>query len=72
MKTTQTRKPALTLLAIDFRNPTLRARAAAWRERVETALAIRLGGGSKGRSCAMVLLTISLNPTVTPSRSAWS
>ncbi|SEM56528.1 transcriptional regulator, TetR family [Gemmobacter aquatilis] len=48
----------LTLLAIDFRNPTLRARAAAWRDRVETALAIRLGGGSKGRETAALLFAV--------------
>jgi AcrR family transcriptional regulator len=45
----------LALLAADFRDPPVRARAAAWRERVEAALALRLGGGAKGREAAAIL-----------------
>jgi AcrR family transcriptional regulator len=45
----------LALLAADFRDPALRARAAAWRDRVEGALALRLGGGVKGREAAAIL-----------------
>lgn len=45
----------ITLLAADFRNPALRERAGAWRTRVETALALRLGGGSKAREAAAIL-----------------
>lgn len=45
----------LSLLAADFRDARLRARAEAWRARLESALAIRLGGGERGarrrRSC---------------------
>lgn len=45
----------LALLAVDFRDPVLRARAAAWRARVELALTVRLGGGAKGREAAGIL-----------------
>jgi AcrR family transcriptional regulator len=45
----------LALLAADFRDSALRARAAAWRDRVEGALALRLGGGAKGREAAAIL-----------------
>lgn len=45
----------LTLLAADFRDPALRARAEAWRHQVEAALAVRLGGGAKGREAAAIL-----------------
>lgn len=45
----------LSILAADFRNADLRARAEAWRARLETALAIRLGGGEKGREAAAIL-----------------
>lgn len=45
----------LSLLAIDFRDADLRERAAAWRARVETALALRLGGGGKARDSAAIL-----------------
>lgn len=45
----------LTLLAADFRDPALRDRAAAWRARVEGALAMRFGGGKKGREAAALL-----------------
>lgn len=45
----------LTLLAADFRDPALRDRAAAWRSRVEGALAVRMGGGKKGRESAALL-----------------
>ena len=52
-KDAETADPAL--LAADFRDPALRARAAAWRDRVEGALALRLGGGAKGREAAAIL-----------------
>ncbi|MGL6209162.1 MAG: hypothetical protein ACRC14_04955, partial [Paracoccaceae bacterium] len=45
-------------LAADFRDPALRARAAAWRARVETALTTRLGGGSKGRDLAAMMFAL--------------
>ncbi|QYZ69711.1 TetR/AcrR family transcriptional regulator [Neotabrizicola shimadae] len=45
----------LGLLAVEFRDPALRARAEAWRTRVEAALATRLGGGGKGRELAAIL-----------------
>ncbi|MFN7223420.1 MAG: transcriptional regulator [Paracoccaceae bacterium] len=45
----------LSLLAADFRDPALRDRALAWRARVEQALAMRLGGGAKGREAAALL-----------------
>jgi len=47
--------PDLALLAADFRDPALRERAANWRARVEAALALRLGGGDKGRDIAALL-----------------
>lgn len=45
----------LALLAVEFRDADLRARAEAWRARVEAALATRLGGGAKGREVAAIL-----------------
>lgn len=45
----------LALLAVEFRDADLRARAASWRHRIETALATRLGGGGKGREQAAIL-----------------
>ena len=45
----------LALLAADFRDAELRHRAMAWRARVEQALAVRLGGGAKGREAAAIL-----------------
>ncbi|HEX9859229.1 MAG TPA: transcriptional regulator, partial [Paracoccaceae bacterium] len=45
----------LALLAADFRDATLRDRAENWRHRVEAALALRLGGGAKGREAAAIL-----------------
>ncbi len=39
----------------DLRDPVLRARAEGWRSRVEAALALRLGGGDKGRTAAALL-----------------
>ena len=49
----ETHDPAgIALLAADFRDPVLRVRASAWRDRVEAALAVRLGGGAKGREAA--------------------
>jgi len=46
------------LRAADFRDPALRARAAAWRARVEAALATRLGGGARGREQASMLFAM--------------
>jgi len=48
----------ITLLAADFRDPVLRARAAAWRSRGEAALAVRLGGGAKGREAAGLIFAV--------------
>ena len=45
----------LPLLAADFRDPDLRTRAEAWRAQVERALAVRLGGGTRGRENASIL-----------------
>lgn len=45
----------LSLLAADFRDPALRDRAIARRARVEQALSLRLGGGTKGREAAALL-----------------
>ena len=45
----------LSLLAVDFRDATLRDRAALWRARVEAALALRLGGGARAREEAAIL-----------------
>ncbi len=45
----------LALLAADFRHEGLRSRAEAWRAQVETALALRLGGGPQGREAATIL-----------------
>jgi AcrR family transcriptional regulator len=45
----------LALLAVDFRDRSLRERALAWRARLEAALALRLGGGAKGREAAALL-----------------
>ncbi|NUB46650.1 transcriptional regulator [Fertoebacter nigrum] len=48
----------IALLAADFRHARLRQRAADWRARVETALALRLGGGAKGRETAAALFAL--------------
>lgn len=45
----------LALLVRHLDDPTLRLRAMAWRVRVEQALAVRLGGGAKGREAAALL-----------------
>ncbi|MDO9639500.1 MAG: transcriptional regulator [Pseudotabrizicola sp.] len=45
----------LPLLVRHLDDPTLRLRAMAWRVRVEQALAVRLGGGAKGREAAALL-----------------
>lgn len=45
----------LSLLAADLRDPKLRDRASSWRETVEAALAVRLGGGAKGHEIAAIL-----------------
>jgi AcrR family transcriptional regulator len=45
----------LGLLAADVRDPALRERALAWRDKVEVGLAARLGGGAKGRAAASIL-----------------
>lgn len=42
-------------LILSRRDPALAARAAAWRARVEEALAFRLGGGTRGREAAAML-----------------
>ncbi|WP_374643310.1 transcriptional regulator [Tabrizicola sp.] len=42
-------------LATDLRDPELAQRAAAWRARVESALALRLGAGEKAREGAALL-----------------
>lgn len=48
----------LALLATGFRHATLRDRAAAWRQGVEHALALRLGGGAKGQEAAALLFAL--------------
>lgn len=45
----------LALLAVEFRDAELRARAEAWRARIEAALATRLGGGAKGQELGAIL-----------------
>ena len=45
----------LSSLAADLRDPRLRDRATAWRETVEAALAVRLGGGAKAHEMAAIL-----------------
>ncbi|NEX45949.1 transcriptional regulator [Pseudotabrizicola algicola] len=45
----------LPLLVRHLDDPELRLRAAAWRARVEQALAVRLGGGARGREAAALL-----------------
>ena len=45
----------LALLTRDLRDPALRDRAAMWRARVELALAVRLGGGGRGRDGAGIV-----------------
>ena len=45
----------LSSLAVDLRDPRLRDRATAWRETVEAALAVRLGGGAKAHEMASIL-----------------
>ena len=42
-------------LAADLRDPELAARASGWRAGVESALALRLGGGQKARESAALL-----------------
>jgi hypothetical protein len=44
-----------TAIAADLRDPELAKRAAVWRAGVETALALRLGGGQKARESAALL-----------------
>ena len=50
--------PDLATLAIASRTPALRDRASHWRERVEAALALRLGGGAKGREAAGMIFAL--------------
>lgn len=45
----------LPLLVRHMDDPALRLRAMAWRARVEQALAVRMGGGAKGREAAALL-----------------
>lgn len=47
--------PEPALRAVDLRDAELRARAEAWRTETEAALALRLGGGAKGRDAAALL-----------------
>lgn len=47
--------PDPTLLDMTLRDPALRPRASAWRDRIELALAERLGGGDKAREGAAIL-----------------
>ena len=44
-----------TMLCLDLRDAALRQRAKAWRQSVEGALAVRLGGGSDGREATALL-----------------
>lgn len=46
------------LLAIDLRDPVLRARAKAWREAVEATLATRLGHGEEAHAAAAMLFAL--------------
>ena len=48
-------EPDLALLAADFRDRATRERALVWRRGVETALAVRLGGGGRGQKAAAML-----------------
>jgi AcrR family transcriptional regulator len=43
------------LLSVEFRDRVLRDRAEAWRLRVESALATRMGGGARGREAGAIL-----------------
>lgn len=45
-------------IAADLRDPELAARAAGWRLGVESALALRLGGGQKARESAALLFAV--------------
>ncbi len=45
------------LLGADLRDPALRARAGIWRDQVERALALRLGGGPKGQELAAIVFS---------------
>lgn len=47
--------PGIGLTEVDLRDPVLRARAEGWRQRVEGALALRLGGGDKAQMQAALL-----------------
>lgn len=47
--------PSPHVLALSLREPELRAAAEVWREQVETALAARRGGGSRGRDAAAMI-----------------
>lgn len=47
--------PAAAVMAVSLRDPDLRPLAAAWRTRVEAALAARRGGGAKGAEAAALL-----------------
>lgn len=49
------RTDAVPLMPATLRDADLRDRAAAWRGRVEACLALRLGGGSKGREAAALM-----------------
>ncbi len=45
----------MALLAANFRDAAARARARGWQQKVEAALALRLGGAVKGREAAAIL-----------------
>lgn len=51
-------EPDLALLAANFRDKATRERAQAWRQGVEAALTLRLGGGSSGHEAAAMLFAV--------------
>lgn len=58
LKTLTAEAPLLSCLpqmTADFRDSAIRARAEVWRTRMEQALALRLGGGTRGREMAAIL-----------------
>ncbi|PTE22061.1 transcriptional regulator [Cereibacter changlensis JA139] len=48
---------SVSLMPATLRDAGLRERAAGWRARVEAALALRLGGGTKGREAASLMFS---------------
>ena len=55
LKALDTNPPDATLLDMSLRDAALRPRAAAWRDQIVASLALRLGGGDKGREGAAIL-----------------